>query len=193
MGICSLVPRPFEEEEKGPGTYCLRMLHYPKNLRGSDTIVYFLVYLPFDLYSSCFCEDRMGGLDGSIFEWDFEIAVAVPIGGGIWTWNSDGSRLARELSQRSGGHSVFFTCVGLFHYYTRGKDLCTENFTVVFTENLTHAQIVCTRPFLLLLLKGPGDETRVYGIDFPFLHVSHNNYNNIMCVHDYSKSKHRDI
>ena len=47
----SLVPRPFEEEEKGPGTHCLRMLRYPKNLRGSDTIVYFLVYLPFDLYS----------------------------------------------------------------------------------------------------------------------------------------------
>ena len=26
-----------------------------------------------------------------------------------------------------------------------------------FTENMTHAQTVCTRPFLLLL-KGPGDE-----------------------------------
>ena len=32
-----LVPRPFEEEEeKGPGTNCLHMLHY---LRGSDTIL----------------------------------------------------------------------------------------------------------------------------------------------------------
>ncbi len=45
----SLVPRPFEGEEKGPGTHCLRMLRYPKNLRGSDTIVFCLVYLPFDL------------------------------------------------------------------------------------------------------------------------------------------------
>ena len=149
----SLVPRPFkEEEEKGPGTHCLHMLWYPKNLRGSDTIVYFLVYLPFDLYSLRFCKERMAGLDGSIFKWDFETAAAVPIGGGMCTWNSNGSHLARALSQRSGGHSVFFRCVGLFHYCTCGKDLCTEN--------LTHAQTVCTRHFLLLLLKGPGDEAR---------------------------------
>ena len=67
------------------------------------------------------------------------------------------AHLARVLSQRSGGHSIFFTRVGPFHYYTHGKDSCTENFTVVFTENLTHAQTVCTRPFLLLL-KGPRDE-----------------------------------
>ena len=42
MSVCvngSLVPRPFEEEEKGPGTHCLRMLRYPKNLGGLDTIV----------------------------------------------------------------------------------------------------------------------------------------------------------
>ena len=31
-----------------------------------------------------------------------------------------------------------------------------------FTENMTHAQTVCTRPFLLLL-KGPGDEAREEG------------------------------
>ena len=80
----SLVPRPFEEEEeKGPGTHCLRMLRYPKNLRESDTIAYFLVYLPFDLYSLCFREERMAGLDGSIFERDFEAAVAMPIGDGF--------------------------------------------------------------------------------------------------------------
>ena len=91
MLCVSLVPRPFEkEEEKGPGTHCLRMLRYPKNLRGSDTIVYFLVYLPFDLYSSRSCEERMAGLDGSIFGRDFKTAVAVPIDGGIWTWNRDG-------------------------------------------------------------------------------------------------------
>ena len=58
------------------------MLRYPKNLRGSDTVVYFLVYLPFDLYSSRFCEERMADLDGLIFERDFETAVAMPIGGG---------------------------------------------------------------------------------------------------------------
>ena len=87
------------------------MLRYPKNLRASDTIVYFLVYLPFDLYSSRFCKERMADLDGSIFE----TAVAMPIGGGIWTWNSNGSHLDCALSQRSGGHSVLFTCVGPFH------------------------------------------------------------------------------
>ena len=37
--ISSLVPMPFEEEEKEPGTHCLRMLRYPKNLGGLDTIV----------------------------------------------------------------------------------------------------------------------------------------------------------
>ena len=45
----------------------------------------------------------MAGLDGLIFERDFEIAVAMSIGGGICTWNSDGSHLAHALSQRSGG------------------------------------------------------------------------------------------
>ena len=39
MHAISLVPRPFEEEEKGPGTHCLHMLRYPKNLGGLDTIV----------------------------------------------------------------------------------------------------------------------------------------------------------
>ena len=34
----SFIPRPFEEE-KGPDTHCLRTLHYPKNFRGSDTIL----------------------------------------------------------------------------------------------------------------------------------------------------------
>ena len=88
MSTVSLVPRPFEEEEeeeKGPGTHCLRMLHYPKNLRGSDTIVNFLVYWPFDLPSSSFHKERMVGLDRSIFERDFETAVAMLIGGGFWT------------------------------------------------------------------------------------------------------------
>ena len=52
--------------------------------------------------------------------------------------------------------------VGLFLYYTCGKDSCTKNFMAVFTENLMHVQTVCTRPFLLL--KGPRDEaTGIHG------------------------------
>ena len=51
------------------------MLGYPKNLRVSDTIV----YLPFELHSSRFREERMADLDGPIFD----TAVAMPIGGGI--------------------------------------------------------------------------------------------------------------
>ena len=53
--------RPFEEEKKGPGTHCLRMLSYPKNLGGLDTIVNYsasliripvcdiILHLPFEL------------------------------------------------------------------------------------------------------------------------------------------------
>ena len=29
MHDCSLVPRPFEEEKKGPGTHCVRMRYFP--------------------------------------------------------------------------------------------------------------------------------------------------------------------
>ena len=47
-----------------------------------------------------------------------------------------------------------FTCQ---YYYPRVRCEFTDNFTVSFTENMTHAQTVCTRPFLLLL-KGPGDK-----------------------------------
>ena len=59
----SLVPRPFEGEEKGPGTHCLHMLRYPKNLGGLDTIVNYSasliripvhdinVHSPFELYT----------------------------------------------------------------------------------------------------------------------------------------------
>ena len=59
----SLVPRPLEGE--GPGTHCSRMLCYPKNLGGLDTIVNYSasliripvrdnnVYLPFELYVIC--------------------------------------------------------------------------------------------------------------------------------------------
>ena len=82
------------------------MLRYPKNFRESDTIVYFLVYWPFDLRSSHLREERMRGLDGVIFE----TAVAVPIRGAIYTWNSDGSHGAYALLRRSEGHSVFFKC-----------------------------------------------------------------------------------
>ena len=45
-----------------------------------------------------------------------------------------------------------------------------EKFTVIFTENLMHAQTVCTRPFHLLL-KGPGDKAIIvhaHGCDIKF-------------------------
>ena len=60
MLAISLVPRPLEGE--GPGTHCSRMLRYPKDLGGLDTIVNYSasliripvrdnnVYLPFELY-----------------------------------------------------------------------------------------------------------------------------------------------
>ena len=96
----------------------------------------------FDLYSSRFLKERMAGFDGSIFEWDFATAIAMPIGGGIWTWNSNGSHLARALSQRSGGHSVFFTCVALFHYYTYGKDSRTEFHGCFYEKFDMHKQCV---------------------------------------------------
>jgi hypothetical protein len=54
--------RPFEGEEKGPGTHCFRMLRYPKNLRGSDITV--TVYLSFDFKSSRSSNIEMAGLDG---------------------------------------------------------------------------------------------------------------------------------
>ena len=40
--LLSVVPRPFEGKRKDLAwhTHCLRMLFYPKNLRGSDTIIY---------------------------------------------------------------------------------------------------------------------------------------------------------
>ena len=37
--LASLVPKSFEEEEKGPGTHRLHMLCYPKNHEGLDTTV----------------------------------------------------------------------------------------------------------------------------------------------------------
>ena len=51
------------------------MLRYPKNLRVSDTVVYFLVYLPIDLYSSRSRVLGMAGLDGSTFKLDFKAAL----------------------------------------------------------------------------------------------------------------------
>jgi hypothetical protein len=54
-----------------PGTHCLRMLRYPKNIRGSDTIVFCLVYLPFDLNTLSSLNPEVIGMDGSIFERDF--------------------------------------------------------------------------------------------------------------------------
>ena len=128
----SLVPRPFEEEEKGPGTHCLRMLRYPKNLSGSDTIVYFLVYLPFDLYSSRGENGRLRRIDFWARFWDSCCHVD-------WWWDL-------YLEQR------------WLAFSTRAiakVRRCTENFMVVFTENLTHAQCV-PGPFSSSSSKGLG-------------------------------------
>ena len=65
----TLSPGPLiEEEEKGPGTHCLHMLHNPKNLGGLDTIVNYsasliripvcdiIVHLPYYIAIMCMCE-----------------------------------------------------------------------------------------------------------------------------------------
>ena len=130
----SLVPRPFEEEEKGPGTHCLRMLRYPKNLGGLDTIVNYsasLIRIPV-------CD--------IIVHSAFELLCA------------------RVSYPQTFVFLLRFTCQ---YYHPRVRCEFTDNFTVSFTENMTHAQTVCTRPFLLLL-KGPGDEAsaQVYFLQF---------------------------
>ena len=51
---------------------------------------------------------------------------------------------------------LHFTCQ---YFYPCVRSEFTGNYTVSFTENMTHAQTVCTRPFLLLF-KRPGDEAK---------------------------------
>ena len=68
--LCSLVPRFVEGEEKGSGTHYLCMLCYPKNLRGLNTIVFCLVYLPFDLNTVELVRSR----SGLTFEQGFKVA-----------------------------------------------------------------------------------------------------------------------
>ena len=90
----------------------------------------YCVYLPFDHYSS-------RGENGRIRRIDFRARFRDSCCHVDWWWDLLEQwwfvHLACVISQRSGGHSVFFTCVGPFHYYTRGKDSCI-NFTVVFME-----------------------------------------------------------
>ena len=116
MHMFSLVPRPFEEE-KGPGIHCLRMLRYPKNLGGLDTIVNYsasliripvsdiIVHLPFELICAC-----------ASYPQTF----------------------------------VFLLCFTCQYFYPGVRCEFTGKFTVSFTENMMHAQTVCTRPFLPL-------------------------------------------
>ena len=119
----SLVPRPFEEEEKGPGTHCLRMLRYPKNLGGLDTIVNYSASLI-----------RIPVCDICISNYYVHVRAT-----------------HRPL------YSYSASLVSIFiHVYVYAVNLRVI-FTVSFTENMTYAQAVCTRPFLLLL-KGPEDE-----------------------------------
>ena len=68
-------PDPLRGKREGPGTHCLRMLRYPKNLRGSYTIVFFLYrYFPFDLNSSSLSDPEITSMDGSSSERYFELA-----------------------------------------------------------------------------------------------------------------------
>jgi hypothetical protein len=50
------------------------MLCYPKNLRGSDTTVFCLVYLPFGLNTLSSRDPEVTGTEGSTFDRDFEVA-----------------------------------------------------------------------------------------------------------------------
>ena len=116
------------------------MLHYPKNLRGLDTIVYFLVYLPFDLYSLRFREERMAGLDGSIFKRDFEAAFAMPIGNGFRLGTAM-ARIARAIAKVRRSFCILYFCwtvsllymwqgfvYGKFYSHFYGKfDACTNS------------------------------------------------------------------
>ena len=69
---------------------------------------YCLVYLSFDLNALSSTYLEMAGLDSSDFGRDFEVARATLSIGRRRPLNSVGTRLARSLVQRSGGHSVFF-------------------------------------------------------------------------------------
>jgi hypothetical protein len=97
------------------------MLHYPKNLRGSDTIVFFLVYLPFDLNTLSSRDPEVIGMDGSTFERDFEVARKTLSCGSTKNFEQRGSALARGQPLRSEGHPVFFRHMDRFtcHHVVR--------------------------------------------------------------------------
>ena len=95
--ITSLIPRPFEGEEKGPGTDYLHMLRYPKNLRG---LVFCLVYLPFDLRTLSLCDPEVIGMDYSYFERDFEVARKMSCGS-TKDFQLRGSTFSARTSRRS--------------------------------------------------------------------------------------------
>ena len=92
----------YAEEEKGPGTHRLRMLSYAKNLMGSDTIVFFLVYmyLPFDLNSFSSCDPEVTGVYGSTFERDFEVARATLPYGSMKGFKQRGSTFSARASAK---------------------------------------------------------------------------------------------
>ena len=76
----------------------------------------------------------MAGLDGSIFEQDFETAVAMPIGGGICTWNSDGSHLARTL-------------------YRKRQEIIPYSLHVLDRFTIVHVVRICVRTILRSFLR----------------------------------------
>ena len=61
---------------------------------------------------------------------------------------------------------LYFPCKSKeFGYQSTWSIEFTEDFTGKYTEILTHAQTVCTRPFSTPLKKGPGYEATEYHAD----------------------------
>ena len=144
----SLVPRPFEEEEKGPGTHSLASQPLtPKGL-ACETRYTLFAHAPLP-------QESWGlGYYSKLLRFTNPYTS-------LRYHSTLGFELLRMCTCYISYPQTFvfllrFTCQ---YYYPRVRCEFTDNFTVSFTENMTHAQTVCTRPFLLLL-KGPGDEAR---------------------------------
>jgi hypothetical protein len=76
------------------------MLSYPENLRGSDTIVFFLVYLPFDLNILSSRNPEVTGMDGSTFKRNFEVARKTLSFGSMKDFEQRGSAFSTRASAK---------------------------------------------------------------------------------------------
>jgi hypothetical protein len=99
-------------------------LNYPKNLRGSDThtIVFCLVYLPFDLNILSSRDPEGPGMDGSTFERNFEVARKTLSCGSTKDFEQSGSAFSARASAKVKGSSCIFLTHGPFHLSSCGKD-----------------------------------------------------------------------